>query len=467
MEWTGDHQALLDALPDSSALLDRDATIIAVNRQWRRFADENDGDARTHYLGENYIAVCERAVGASCAAAGDVRQGLARVLGTGGEFRCEYPCHSRTERRWFELVVRPIDWGGAAHALVLHRNVTVRTLQQRAIRDSVEIANQLSAVVACSIDPIVSFDLDGTILTWNPAAQELYGYAPAEIVGQSLEILYPDDWPMRVTEYVDRIVSGKLRRFDVVRKTRDGRLRDIAVSAAPIRNADGEVTSISNIHRDVTEEKKLAERQKFVTRELTHRVKNILAVVSAIERQTARRCTSIEEFSESFGDRLQALTQTIDLLVANEWESVSLEELVRRHLAAFLDLGADNVAIGGPPVLLEPEAVHTLGMALHELATNAAKHGALRRPEGSISLAWRPESADGHAPLNIAWREQGPGGGPADGRRGFGHQVLTALCRHSLDAPPSYDLGPGGVRWSIDLPARFYSAGGPRPAGSG
>ena len=460
MYWIEDNQALIDALPDGSAVLDPQATIVAVNGVWRRFAEDNGGDARTHYVGADYIAVCERAAGESSAGASDVGRGLERVLGTGEEFRCEYPCHSHAELRWFELVARPLDLRGARHALVLHRNVTVRRLQQQAIRDSVEITNQLSAIVACSSDPIVSFDLEGTILTWNSAAEELYGYAPDEIIGRSMETLYPDGWPTRITDYIDRIVSGELTHFDVVRRTRDGRLLDIAVSAAPIRNADGDVTSISNIHRDVTEKKKLEERQKFVTRELSHRVKNMLAVVSAIERQTARRSATVEEFSQSFGARLRALTRTIDLLVASDWDSVSLEDLARRHLEAFVDLGSQSVAIGGPPVLLAPTAVHTLGMALHELATNAAKHGALRQPGGSISLAWRPAPGDGHAALNIAWWEQGPRDAPEDGSRGFGHEVLTAHCRHTLDAPTHYDLSPGAVRWSIDLPARFYSADG-------
>ena len=459
MHWTDEHQALLDALPDSAAVLDPKATIIAVNDVWRTFAEENGGDVRTHYVGANYIAVCECAAGASRAAARDVGRGLERVLASGGEFRCDYPCHSHAERRWFELMARPLDLDGATHALVLHRNVTVKTLQQQTIRDAVEVANQLSALVACSSDPIVSFDLEGTILTWNPAAEELYGYASDEIIGRSMETLYPDGWPTRVTEYIDRVLSGELTHFDVVRRTRDGRLRDIAVSAAPIRNADGEVTSISNIHRDVTEKKKLEERQKFVTRELSHRVKNMLAVVTAIERQTARRSRSLAEFRDSFDARLGALTKTIDLLVANEWEAVPLEELARRHLEAFLDVRSERVAIAGPPVLLAPEAVHTLGMALHELATNAAKHGALGQAQGSISLAWRPRTTEGRDVLELTWNEEVPGRGDGGQRRGLGHEVLTAFCRFSLDADTRYNLGRSGVVWSVDLPARFYSVG--------
>ena len=133
---------------------------------------------------------------------------------------------------------------------------------------------------------------------------------------------------------------------------------------------------------DITERKEGEAHLRLLMRELTHRSKNLLAVIQAMARQTAKHTGSIQTFVERFGARVQALARSHDLLVQESWHSASLNELVRSQLAYYLDREPDQVLIEGPDVRLKPEAAQSLGLALHELATNAAKHGAMSRSGG-------------------------------------------------------------------------------------
>jgi PAS domain S-box-containing protein len=187
--------------------------------------------------------------------------------------------------RWFELFAGPLHLGSRHLVIVSHSNITSRRLQQDEVAASRMNASELAALVASSTDAIMSYDLDGRVLTWNRAASDLYGYTPDEAIGQSMEIIYPDDWPVRITEYRDRIISGEMTRFEVVRKTKSGALRDIAISASPVRDDSGAVVAIANFHRDITEQKATEERLRFITHELRHRTKNMLAIIGAIERK--------------------------------------------------------------------------------------------------------------------------------------------------------------------------------------
>ena len=175
----------------------------------------------------------------------------------------------------------------------------------------------------------MSFDLEGRIVTWNQAAADLYGYRADEIIGQSMEVLYPDDWPFGILHYRDLILAGELEEFEVIRKTKQGDLRHVAVTAAPVLDADGAVTSISNFHRDVTQAKAAEEHLLFLTRELSHRTKNLLSVVAAIERQTAQGSKTIDEFHSKFSNRIKSLIESDRLLSEIGWAPVKFDHLAR------------------------------------------------------------------------------------------------------------------------------------------
>ena len=225
----------------------------------------------------------------------------------------------------------------------------------------------------------------------------------------------------------------------------------------PLRDATGAVLGVTCAAVDITERRKSEEHLRLLLRELTHRSKNLLAVIQAMARQTARHAGSTEAFLEQFGARLQALATSHDLLVRESWHGVSLQELIRSQLGPYLNSGKPRVAISGDSVLLKPDVAQSLGLALHELTANAEKFGALSVPDGRISIHWRrvPQS-DGEA-VELLWTEaDGPEVAPR-ARRGFGTLVLEGNLPRSLDAEVELAFPREGVRCRIIIPASRLS----------
>ncbi|RKF14587.1 PAS domain S-box protein [Roseovarius spongiae] len=452
-----DFPGVLNALDDEVAVLDASGYIIAANGAWERFRVENGGDPDACSIGSNYLAVCASADGPSSAAAQILPDALAGTLQTGNTFRCEYPCDSPTEKRWFELTANRYQQDGKAYLIVQHRNITKRHVEREEIEQAYINSNAMAALIATTSDAVISYDLDGNIITWNPAAARLYGYGAEEILGRSLETLYPEGWPKRVTYYRDEIIAGRLQDFEATRIAKDGTERDVWISCAPIRNSDGEVIAISNIHRDVTDVRKAERARDLIAHEVIHRAKNMLSVVSAIQRQTARAAETLEDFNQAFGSRLASLSKSTDLLVHNAWTSVSLCDVVTGHLEPFTSVENDRrVTIAGPHIDLQPESVQTIGMAIHELATNSAKYGVLKQRRGQVAISWEVEEGSGL--LQFRWLESGSVSESTLSRKGFGHTVLTSHAATMLDTNASYEMNSDGVSWEIKLPPAHFKA---------
>ena len=205
-------------------------------------------------------------------------------------------------------------------------------------------------------------------------------------------------------------------------------------------------------------------------RELTHRSKNLLAVIQSMARQTARHAGTINSFLETFGDRLQALATSHDLLVQEGWYGASLQDLTRRQLAKYLDGAANRVTLSGPAIHLKPAAAQSFGLALHELAMNAERFGALSVPQGRVEVVWRklPSSEaaassetaakDGKEKtekegVEIVWAEHGGPDVTVPSRRGFGSLVVEKNLSRALDADVALTFEPTGVRCRMMIPA--------------
>lgn len=258
-------RSLIDGMQDAVAIITQDGEIVAVNETWRTFSGNNDGDTAKSYLGQNYIGVCQTSADYGDPLATPIMRGIATVLAGGDEFVAEYPCHGPTEKRWFEVVARPFDLNDKRFTLIAHRNITSKVTARHDADYARRNAQNLAAIVTTMADPVIAFDLDGIITSWNAAATRLYGYDRDEAIGQTMEMLYPPDWPKRIHDYISEIIVSELKHFDALRKTKSGELRTIEITAAPIRSANGEIVGISNVHRDVTH-KRAAE----------HRVRSIL-----------------------------------------------------------------------------------------------------------------------------------------------------------------------------------------------
>jgi PAS domain S-box-containing protein len=207
------------------------------------------------------------------------------------------------------------------------------------------------------------------------------------------------------------------------------------------------VVSFGGTAQDVTERKEREEKENLLMREINHRAKNMLSVVDAIAHQTATR--NPEDFVERFSERIQALSANQDLLVRNEWNGVEVEDLVRAQLALFADLIGSRIRVDGPKLRFKAASAQAIGLALHELATNAGKYGALSTDKGRVYVSWG--TVDHTFTMSWIEREGPPVSAPT--RRGFGTIVMEAMAERSVDGAVDLDYAPSGLTWRLTCPA--------------
>jgi PAS domain S-box-containing protein len=290
-------------------------------------------------------------------------------------------------------------------------------------------------------------------LRYTSISNPMLGKSIEDILGRTdAEILPLDGSAALVAVKREVLASGETKRTEVPLEDAPGiRWHDLNIE--PLRNEAGEIVGLTCAAVDVTERKEGEAHLRLLLRELTHRSKNLLAVIQAMARQTARHTGSVDTFLTQFGGRLQALSASHDLLVRESWYGASLGELVRSQLGGYLDGSASQVSIEGPAIAIKPEAAQNLGLALHELAVNAAKFGALSVPTGRVSITWnRLESAKGNA-VELDWRERLGPKVKIRRRKGFGSMVIERNLARALDAEVNMDFDPNGLHCHIVIPA--------------
>jgi two-component sensor histidine kinase len=239
-----------------------------------------------------------------------------------------------------------------------------------------------------------------------------------------------------------------MRSAERMIRTNDGRERLWSFVSSALRPPCGDRRRLFVcVAQDMTDQKAHEEQVHLLMREINHRAKNMLSLVQAIARQTAARAP--EDFIERFTERIQALASNQDLLVRNEWQGVDVEDLVRAQLAYFADLVGSRITVHGSPVRLNATAAQAIGLALHELATNAGKYGALSVDAGDVDVCWR---LDGDV-FAMTWTEcNGPAVSPP-GRRGFGSTVVDSMVKQTVNGEVQLVYAPSGVVWSLTCPA--------------
>jgi PAS domain S-box-containing protein len=232
--------------------------------------------------------------------------------------------------------------------------------------------------------------------------------------------------------------------------------RQWLIGIYPVINAQGQCDFAGAVVLDITERKQREDHIHYLLRELTHRSKNIMAIVQAMARQTVAEALSARDFEEKFSARLQGFAHSHDLLLKENWQGVAIDELVRSQLGAFAELIGTRIEIRGPNLLLTPEATQNLGLALHELSINAAKHGALSTPEGAVLVHWSTYATDeGDLQFLLSWSEMnGPQVKPPR-HKGFGQLVLERMLPRALDGDVRLDFAESGLKWSIAMPGRY------------
>lgn len=304
----------------------------------------------------------------------------------------------------------------------------------------------------------VSIYTQDSALRYTSASGPMLGHAADALLGRTdNEVFAPSARAALIALKREVLTSGESRRGEVAIEGAVGpRWYDLHIE--PMRDAGGAITGLAGTVVDITERKEGDAHLRLLLRELTHRSKNLLAVIQAMARQTARHAGSTDAFLTQFGARLQALAASHDILVRESWYGASIEELVRSHLTAYLDRRDSQIAFAGPATALKPEAAQSLGLALHELAANAARFGALSVPDGRISIAWeRVPSEDGDG-LSLDWREElGP---PVKLRRkkGFGSMVIERNLALGVGAKVELDFAPQGLHCHIVIPPNHIVA---------
>jgi len=290
-------------------------------------------------------------------------------------------------------------------------------------------------------------------LRYTSLSSPILGRTIDDIVGCTDEQIFSGAAGAALTALKREVLdSGQPRRGEIAIDDVVGkRWHDLHVE--PLRNGAGEIVGVSGAAVDVTERKEGEAHLRLLLRELTHRSKNLLAVIQAMARQTARHAGPIDAFLGQFGARLQALAASHDLLVRESWYGAALQELVHSQLAAYIDRDRNQIAIEGPAVALKPEAAQNLGLALHELAANAARFGALSVPGGKVSIAWQRVPSDDGEALTLDWREALGPRVRTRRKKGFGSMVIERNLALALEAKVDLDFDPEGLHCRIAIPA--------------
>lgn len=326
-------------------------------------------------------------------------------------------------------------------------------------RKAAENANaHLAAIVASSSEAILSVSRDEVIATWNAGAEQTFGYSIADVLGMPLQELFPADRESDYQRIRTAMQAGETIRIESLCRANDGQTMEVAIVANPVRTSAQEIRGYSITIRDISARKEHDRHLASVMRELTHRSKNLLAIIQAMARQTALRSDGLVDFESRFSGRLQSLSRSHELLISNDWEGALLGDLVAAQRSAFGSKHS-RIRASGPAVFLRPEAILNIGLALHELATNAERHGALSVATGRVDLTWSIERGQtGTRRLMIFWRERGrqPAGDLLH-QRGFGRDILEHVAPTALGANVVLKAIPDGLLWTLDVPGDQFA----------
>jgi PAS domain S-box-containing protein len=305
----------------------------------------------------------------------------------------------------------------------VNRDVTERKKIEADLRQTEQQLMFLASIVRSSDDAIVSKSLDGIITSWNKGAERIFGYTAEEVVGQPITIIIPQDRHDEERRILTRIRRGeRIQHFETIRQHKRGSPIWVSLTISPVENAEGKIIGASKIARDITQQKRASDQIATLAREAEHRSKNLLANVQAMVHLS--QADAAADLKKAIEGRIQALANVHSLFVATRWIGAELSTIAGHELAPYSTSVDNRLRIDGPQVLLEPDIAQAVAVALHELATNAAKYGALSTSNGHIDLTWSHEAS---GRLNLRWIESGGPTVETPTRRGFGVRVIEQM----------------------------------------
>ena len=437
--------ATYEAAPIGIAEVDEKGRLVRLNSAFERIF----GYSREELLGLGFQEVVHPE--------GDTGEDGYREQAAGDDHYAVVTRHKRRDGseifiRILSSVVRD-ETGQVRYGVRIVEDVTERKQTQNRLEESERVSRELLEALPVAI---YTTDINGRISFYNEAAVQFAGRRP-ELGNDKWCVtwrLYDSDgtpMPHEECPMAQTLRHGReMRGLIALAERPDGTRVPFMPFPKLLRNATGEATGAINMLVDMTERKRAEDEQRALIDELNHRVKNTLATVQSIAAQTMR--STPQDFAKNFESRLMALSAAHNLLTRRRWTGVGLGELLDSQLAAHAgDEG--RVRLAGPEITLSPRIGVLLGMLIHELATNAAKYGALSRPEGMVRLNWSvaPNEA-GRRHLRLAWREHGGPEVAPPSRKGFGTRLLERSVRVDLRGQCDLRFEPAGVQCRLDLP---------------
>jgi PAS domain S-box-containing protein len=331
--------------------------------------------------------------------------------------------------------------------LEANRNITKRIEIEAALGESEQRLRWLASLVESSDDAIVSKNLDGIITSWNGGAERIFGYAASEAIGQPITLVIPDSRQSEELEILMRIRRGeRIDHFETVRQHKNGSFIVVSLTVSPVKDASGQIVGASKIARDITEQKRNQEVITTLAREAEHRSKNLLA--NTLAAVNLSQSSSPEGLKQTIVGRIQALANVCSLFVATRWIGAELSAIATQELAPYSEVRGKRVIIDGPQILLEPDAAQAIAVVLHELATNAAKYGALSASNGQVRVEWSHAADD---QLCLRWVETGGPAAREPTRKGIGGRIIEQMIVQQKGTV-RFDWRKDGLVCEITLP---------------
>jgi PAS domain S-box-containing protein len=446
-------RVFIEQAPVAIAMFDREMRTLAASRQWiESYNLPANINGQSHYdlfpnLPESFKEVHRRALaGETIRSSGD------EYLLPDGTPRCE---------RW-EVMPWRLDDGSVGGITLFTEDITDRRAVEISLAASEE---RLRLAIEAAGMAVWDWDMRTGKDTWNAQSYRMIGYEPGEIepgFATWQRHMHPDDRDRVTQQYETSIETGA----DVFNENRMidrfGNVKWVSARGRAVLDPSGTPIRSFGVITDITDRKQAEDRDRLLSAEVNHRAKNLLAVVQAVAIKTARYCAP-EDFVPVFNERLKSLAASHDLLINSKWQGVEITNLIRAQLCHFDDISGSRIRIEGSKAELTADAAQAIGLALHELVTNASKYGALSSPNGSITISWKVVDSTEGPRFRMRWQEAGGPTVTPPSRQGFGHGMLFNMARYSLGAEVDLSYPASGLVWDLNAPVDLVLQQAPRP----
>lgn len=353
------------------------------------------------------------------------------------------------------------DDGEVIGAVACWRDVTERHSALQLIADNEQrLKLAMSVANMAIVDVDLRHDLVVSVVNGNVVHDAMPLAIGADQAREKfMEIIHPDDaagfnmaWQAALSD-----IGTFTAEFRTAPEGRRGVWIEAKVESLPDESAEPARLLITLA--DISARKSFEQRLQLALHELTHRAKNLLAVIQSIATQTARRHDDVGSFLQAFTQRIQGLSTSHDLLVRSDYGGAPIGDLVASQLAAFGGVDQKRIAANGPTLIVKTDVLQSIGLALHELATNAVKYGALSRPEGRVEIKWSVVGENSNETFRMLWTERNGPRVTAPKRKGFGETITVKALAQVLDGVVTLDFKPGGLCWTVEAKLKNVAAG--------